>query len=56
MFEVPGGDPGAAGYAVRNEELLTFVTVRLKTMAVAPDGIPLAPVTCQVSVSCPVSR
>jgi hypothetical protein len=56
MFDVLGGDPAAAGYAVKNVELVTSVTVRLSTMAVAPAGIPLAPVTCHVSVSFPGSR
>ena len=56
MFDVPGGDPAVAGYAVRNVLVVTLVTVRLSTMAVAPDGIPLAPVTCHVSVSFPGAR
>jgi hypothetical protein len=55
-FDVPGGDPAAAGYAVMNVLLLTSVTVRLSTIAVAPDGIPFAPVTCHKSVSFPGAR
>src|ERR1700681_4636389 len=55
-FDVPGGVPAAAGYAVRNVLLDTLVTVRWSTMAVAPDGIPLAPLTCHVSVSFPGAR
>jgi hypothetical protein len=51
MFEIAGGDPAAAGYAARNDGAVTLVTVRFSTMAVAPAGIPFAPVTCHVSVS-----
>jgi hypothetical protein len=56
MFEVPGGAPTAAGYAVRKVVVLTLVTVRLSTIAVAPVGMPFTPVTCHRSVSFPVQR
>jgi hypothetical protein len=55
MFDVPGW-PVPSGQSVKNVVEFAFTTVRLSTMAVAPAGMPLNPVTCQISISCEGER
>jgi hypothetical protein len=52
MFDVVGTAPWS-GYSLMNVVAVALTTVRFRTIAVAPVGMPKAPVTCHTSVPAP---